>query len=93
MITEIKDKVLLGNDILRRYPEGPMDMLNSEKMMIFKNEQIPLHTVGEPKCKIKVLAVNTMVIPGMTEKIVDGNLDWSKENEWVEQCMLVETDL
>ena len=54
-----------------------MDIVNSEKVMIFKGEQIPLHTVCEPKHKIKVLAVNTMVIPGMTEKIVDGYLDWS----------------
>ena len=74
MVTKIKDDVLLGDDILRRDPEGPVDILNSEKVMIFKGEWIPLHTVGEPKCKIRVLAVNTMVIPGMTEKIFNGYL-------------------
>ena len=33
-----------------------------------------------------------LVLPGMTEQIVDGYLDWSKENEGAEQCMLVESD-
>ena len=36
--------------------------------------------MSEPKCKIKVFAVNTMVIPDMTEEIVDGYLDWSEED-------------
>ena len=63
MIAEIKDEALLGDDILRSDSEGPMDILNSEKVIMFKGEQMPLHTVGEAKYKIKVLAVNTMVIP------------------------------
>ena len=83
MVAEIKDKVLCGDDILRRDPGGPMDILNSKKMMTFKGEQIAFHTVGEPKCKIRVLAVNTMVIPGMKET-ADGYLDWSEEEEWAE---------
>ena len=57
MITKIKDEALLGDDILRRDTEVPMDILKSEKVMMFKGEQKPLHTMGEPKCKIKVLAV------------------------------------
>ena len=69
-----------------------MDILNSKKVMMFKDEWIPLRTLGEPNHKIKVLEVNTMVIPGMTEKIVSCYLDWSEEDEWAEQCMLVETD-
>ena len=92
MVAEIEDQILLGDDILRRDPQGPMDILNIEKVMVFKGLQIPLHTVGEQKWKIKVLAVNTLVLPGMTEQIVDGYLDWSKEDEWAEQCMLVESD-
>ena len=28
----------------------------------------------------------------MTEQIVDGYLDWSEEDEWSEQCMLVKSD-
>ena len=93
MVAEIGDQILLGDDILRRDPEGPMDILNMEKVMVFKGLQIPLHTVGEQKQKIKVLAVNTLVLPGMTEQIVDGYLDWSEEDEWAEQCILVESDL
>ena len=60
--------------------------------MVFKGLWIPLHTVGEQKQKIKVLAVNKLVLPGMTEQIVDGYLDWSEEDEGAEQCMLVKSD-
>ena len=92
MVAETEDQVLLGDDILRRDLEGPMDILNTEKVMVFKGLWIPLHTVAEQKYKIKVLAVNTLVLPGMTEQIADGYLDWSKEDEWAKQCMLVESD-
>ena len=49
MVAEIEDQVLLGDDILRRDPEGPMDILNTEKVMVFKGLQIPLHMVEEQK--------------------------------------------
>ena len=49
MVAEIEDQILLGNDILRRDPEGPMDILNMEKVMVFKGLWIPCHTVGEQK--------------------------------------------
>ena len=81
MVAEIEDQILLGDDILRRDPEGPMDILNMEEVMVFKGLWIPLHTVGEQEQKIKVLAVNMLVLPGMTEQIVDGYLDQSKEDE------------
>ena len=69
-----------------------MDILHTEKVMVFKGLWIPLHTFEEQNWKIKVLAVNTLVLPGMTEQIVGGYLDWSEEDEWAEQCMLVEFD-
>ena len=81
MVAEKEDQILLSDDILRRDPEGPMDILNTEKVMVFKGLWIPLHMVGEQKQKIKVLAVNTLVLPRMTEQIVDGYPDWSKEGE------------
>ena len=59
--------------------------------MVFKGLQVTCHTDGEQKWKIKVLAMNTLVLLGMTEQIVDGYLDWSEEDEWAEQCMLVES--
>ena len=92
MVVEIEDQILLSDDILRRGPEGPMDILNTEKVMVFHGGQIPLHTVGEQKQKIKVLAMNILVLLGITEQIVDGYLDQSEEDEWPEQCMLVESD-
>ena len=47
MVAEIEDKILLGDANLKRNPEGPKDILNTEKVMVFKGLQIPLHTVGE----------------------------------------------
>ena len=49
IVAEIEDEILLGDDILRRDPEGPMDILNTERVMVFKGLRIPLHTVGEQK--------------------------------------------
>ena len=92
IVAEIEDEILLGDDILRRDPEGPMDILNTERVMVFKGLRIPLHTVGKQKWKIKVLVANTWVLPRMTEMIVNGYLDQSKEDEGAEQCMLIESD-
>ena len=33
MVAGIEDEILLRDDILRRDPEGPMDILNTEKVM------------------------------------------------------------
>ena len=76
MVAKIEDEILLSDDILRRDPEEPMYTLNTEKVMVFMGLWIPLHTVGEQKWH-RVLAVSTLVIPGMMEKIIDGYLDWS----------------
>ena len=84
MVAEIEDQILLSDDILKRDPGGPMDIWNTEKVMVFNGLWIPLHTVGKQKQKIKVLAVNTSVLPGMTEQIVDGYLDQFEEDEWAE---------
>ena len=54
MVAEIEDEILLGDDILRRDQEGPMDILNTERLMVFRGVQISLHTVSEPKWQIKV---------------------------------------
>ena len=51
MVAEIEEEILLGDDILRRDPEGPMDILNTEKVMVFKGLRIPLHMVGEAEVK------------------------------------------
>ena len=84
MVAEIEAEIILGDDISRRDPEQPMDILSTEKVMVFKGLWIPLHTVGEQKWQIMVLAVNTLAISGMTEQIMDGYLDQSEEDEWAE---------
>ena len=45
-MAKIEDEILLGDDILSRHPEGPMDILNTERVMVLKGLRIPLHTVG-----------------------------------------------
>ena len=36
--------------------------------------------------------MNTLFMAGMMEQIIAGFLDQSEEDEWAEQCMLVESD-
>ena len=42
VVAEIIDDVLLGDDILRRDHEGPMDILNSKEVILFRGQEIPL---------------------------------------------------
>ena len=46
VVAEIIDDVLLGDDILRRDRKGPMDILNSKKIILFRGQEIPLLQVG-----------------------------------------------
>ena len=71
LVVEITDERLLGDDIIRRDPEWPMDILNSRKVMLFKEQEIPIVTVGLPKRALRVSVLDDEIIPGMTEKIVD----------------------
>ena len=70
-VAEIKDEILLGDDIIQRDPEGPIDIINSREVIIFKGHKIPLLTVGHPKGALRVLTIDEEVIPGMTEKVID----------------------
>ena len=74
-VAEITDDVLLGDDILRRDPEGPMDIVNSEKVLKFKGIRIPLETVGLLKRSLRVTCIGNEVIPGMSEKLIEGFLE------------------
>ena len=38
-VAEIEDQILLGDAILRRDPEEPMDVLNMEKVMVFRGSR------------------------------------------------------
>ena len=93
-VAEIKDEILLGDDIIRRDPEGPMDIINSQKVIKFKGREIPMVTVGLPKRALRVSTIDEEVIPGMTEKIVDVFIKRPDETYDVdiEESMLVEAD-
>ena len=71
VVAEIIDDVLLGDDILRRDHEGPMDILNSKKIILFRGQEIPLLQVGLPKRAFRISTIDDEVIPGMTKKIVN----------------------
>ena len=58
-VAEIKGEILLGDDIIQRDPEGPMDIINSREVIIFKGHKIPLLTVGHLK---RVVAVNRCIV-------------------------------
>ena len=91
-IAEIDDEILLGDDTLRRDHEGPMDILNSRNVILFKGQEIPLQTVGFPKWALEVSVLEDEIIPGMMEKIVDVFVDRPDQaySEKIEENMLVE---
>ena len=95
LVAEITDEILLGDDIIRRDPEGPMDIINSRKVMLFREQEIPIVTVGLPKRALRVSVLDDEIIPGMTEKIIDAFIHRPDDDTYdtiVEESMLVEAD-
>ena len=48
-VVDMYDEILLGADILLKEPEGVLDILGSQDVMVLKNEVIPLVTIGSSK--------------------------------------------
>ena len=51
VVAEIKIEILLSVDILREDPKRPIDILNSEKVITFKANRVPLqpfHYLKDP---------------------------------------------
>ena len=87
--------MLLGDDILREDVFGPADIMYSEGILRFRGKRIPIRTVDSHQGgSLKVVSIDTEVVPGMTEKIVDGFLERpnTQAREGDEQCMLIEAD-
>ena len=93
-VADIRDEVLLGDDILRRDEEGPMDILNSKRVLLFNGQKIPLTCVGGPKKAIRLSTINNEIIPGMTERVIDVFVERPDEayDEAVERSLLLEAD-
>ena len=94
-IGHIRDDVLLGDDILREDIFGPADIMYSKGVLRFRGKRISIRTVDSNQgASLKVVSIDTEVVPGMTEKIVDGFLErpTTQIREGDEQCMLVEAD-
>ena len=94
-IGQIQDDVLLGDDILREDVFGPVDIMYSKGILRFRGKRIPIRTVNSHQGgSLKVVSIDTEVVLGMTEKIVDGFLERpnTQAREGDEQCMLVEVD-
>ena len=86
-----EDAILLGDDILRLDPEGPMDVLNSEKVIRFGEYRIPMWGIGRVKRAIRVVNLDIVEIPGMTEQIVEGFVHRDEEDKSAERCLLAES--
>ena len=46
LVGSISDEVIFGDNLLRLDKDGPMDLLYSENVLLFKDKRIPLYTVG-----------------------------------------------
>jgi len=74
-VSNVEDEVLLGDDILRRDPYGPADILQSKSELHFRGMVIPLINVGKVHCIRKAYAADHFVIDGMCEAIIDVLVD------------------
>ena len=93
-VADIKDDVLLGDNILRRDPEGPMNIMNSQNIVTFRGQEIPLEPVGLPMRALRLTTIDDEVIPGMSEKIIDAFVHRPEGyySEQAEEDLLVEGD-
>ena len=88
VVAETKDDILLCDDILRYDFEGLIDILNSEKVFMFKGHRIPLQSVWLPKRILGLFTGDTTCHSRNVRQDMD-----RQEEESLETCLLVETDL
>ena len=93
-VGDVDDEILLGLDIIRDDPEGPMDVLNSQGVLLFKGEEIPMLMVGCPKRALRVSVLEDQVIPGLEERVIDAFIERPDEeyDTNIEDTMLVESE-
>ena len=77
VVSDIVDKILLGEDLMLCDPSGPADIIHSEERMIFHGVSIPLKLVKPPTIRRVTVADCLEVLP-MEEVIVDAYADRDK---------------
>ena len=83
-IGDITDDVLLGADILLGDESGPADLMLSQKVIRFRDTEIPIEVAGYPRDRIRrVTVADEYVIPPMSEALVDVFVE---KNGTEEQC-------
>ena len=89
-VVDMYDEILLGADILLKEPEGVVDILGSQNVMVLKNEVISLVTIGSSKTR-KVRSADHYVIPAMSEVVVEALVDVGMESSGAHD-LLIEPD-
>lgn len=70
-VAKIEDEVILGVDILFSDESGPADLLLSDNTLIFKGHPLKLEVVGLKQHFCRVIASETVTLPGMSEMMID----------------------
>ena len=90
-VAEIEDNCLLSFDVL--YESNPkMDILHSEGIIKFGEHTIPIHSIMTSSRAMRVSTVNSELIPGMTEKVINVFVHRPKGYVASEKNMLIECD-
>ena len=89
-VVDMYDEILLGADILLKEPEGVVDILGSQNVMVLKNEVISLITIGSSKTR-KVRSADHYVVPAMSEVVVEALVDVGMESSGAHD-LLIEPD-
>ena len=77
LVAKIEDDVLLGGDILQRHRNGPADLILSKGVLRLNHMDIPVQQtseLGRDEVR-KVRAADHVLVPGMSEVIVDTFVD------------------
>ena len=83
-------EIILGADILLKEPEGVVDILGSQNVMVLKNEVLSLVTIGSSKTR-KVRSADHYVVPAMHEVVVEALVDVGMESSGAHD-LLIEPD-
>ena len=69
VVADIEDDALLGDDVMIEHPDGPADLILSQRKIVTGGCEIPCQIVG--KIARRAVAADHYIIPGHSEVLVD----------------------
>ena len=76
VVADIEDDALLGDDVMIEHPDGPADLILSQRTIVLGGYEIPCQIVG--KIARRAVAADHYIIPGHSEVSVDVYVEESR---------------